>query len=122
MKKLRVFWTLHTLRGLSDKYDKEKRETDFPEMTNHKEAYEDLWKQYGKRGRDDYYSDIRKMMVAPNQFADIQGWTVVETEREKGQVETFKAFEMSLLTPEMSRQTLMDSPRLAKKRKEKGPF
>lgn len=116
MKKLRVFWTLHTLRGQSDRYDKEKRETDFPEMTHHQEAYEDLWKQYGKRGRDDYYSDIRKMMVAPNQFADIQGWTVVELDRPKAELETFEAKEFaSLLTAEMLRDSLMDSPRLKAK-------
>jgi hypothetical protein len=117
MKKVRVFWTLHALKGQSDKYDKDKRETDFPELTNWNEAYESIWKQYGKRGRDDYYSDIRKMMVAPNSFADIQGWTVVETERTKAELETFKAQESMLFTPEMARESLMDSPRLAAKRR-----
>lgn len=117
MKVVRVFWTLHQLKGTNTTYHKEKRETDFPEMTHYKEAYQKLWDEFGKLGRDDSTSGR-----APSKYADIQGWTVVETEREKGEVETFKAFEMSLLTPEMSRQTLMDSPRLAKKRKEKGPF
>lgn len=118
MKVVRVFWTLHTLQGQTDKYQKIKKETDFPEMTHHSEAYEKLWKDYGKRGRDDYYSDIRKMMVAPNQFADIQGWTVVELDRPKAQLETFEAKEFaSLLTSEMLRDSLMDSPRLKARRK-----
>lgn len=52
-------------------------------------------------------------------YADIQGWSVVELEHPKPELETFKAFEMSLLTPEMCRDSLMDSPRLAKKRKQR---
>lgn len=109
MKQVRVFFTLCTIIPKTDRYKKDRMERDFPETTHYQDAYDSIWREFGQRGRDDR-TDMFGLSLAPMRYADIQGWSVVEADRPKPELETFKAWDQDLLSPTMLRDALSRKP------------
>lgn len=100
------------------KYTKEKCQEDFPSNISPEAAYAKIWDKYGKLGRDnrppikDYPFER-----APYGYAEIIGHQLVNPDRPKAELETFRAYEVDLLDGITPRDCLKDSPNMKRKRK-----
>jgi hypothetical protein len=115
MKVLRIFFTIHELADRSsNRYSKRKESRDFPADMAIEAAHSALYKEFGAL-------DLSKAN-APTKYCVIHSHTVLENEREKVVLANEKAVEQPLFDPITLKECLMDSPRMAAKRKNRGPF
>lgn len=111
--KLRVFFTIHEkaseLRYGGHKYSREQRSLDFDSEMRPEEAFEQIYNRVGRLNTN--------KPNAPVRYATIHSHSIVDETLERGAVETFSAIEQSLLTPQMLKAALKDSPSLRRKKR-----
>jgi hypothetical protein len=117
--KIRVFCTLYEISDTNgSRYHKEKKHFDFPSDVSIEAAYAEIWDRFGKLGRDNRPPcEGYPFERAPYKYAEIQGHQLVDPNRPKGEIETFRAYQADLLDPIALRDCLKDSPNIKRKRR-----
>jgi len=114
--KHRFFVTIHTLENpKTNKYSKEQKEFDFPDDVNVEAATAEIYAKFGQLGREDRRVDSITKTLAPMAYAVIHGHQLVSP-HEKGTMFPSEKYVEQALNMDF-KSCLMDSPKLAKKRR-----
>lgn len=93
------------------RYSKRRFSTDFSESRDPQNAKDAIHKEYG------HPPELMEYKYPPERFVRIHSHAIVDDAPERGEVETWQAQEMDLLSPSDLKKAQQDSPRLQAKRK-----
>lgn len=96
----RIFWTHFTLDKGSNRYRKERKQADFPPDVNVEACCAEIHAKFGELGRNDRKNPDGPDPLAPMSYAIITGHSSVDADFEKPLIESERATECALLSPE----------------------